>query len=59
MENTQVKTIDVTPTWSGMLPVLLYLVENATTAEAKNTAYTELSRMAEMADAAVQMQKAE
>ena len=55
MKNTE--TIDMTPTWAGLLPVLLYLVENATTAEARNTAYTELSRMAEMADAAVQMQK--
>jgi hypothetical protein len=47
------KTIDVTPTWSELLTVLLHLQEHGTTAEARATALGELRRMAKQADAHV------
>lgn len=43
--------INVTPTWSGSLPLLLHLIKHATTTEARGTAMSELARMAKMADA--------
>ena len=54
MENGQY--IDMTPTWSGSLPVLLHLVEYATTPEARATATSELARMANLADLYVKLQ---
>jgi hypothetical protein len=36
------RTIDATPTWEGILPALLAVIESGTTAEAGNTAMTEL-----------------
>ena len=42
--------IDMTPTWEGILPLLLTLLENAN-AEGKHTAKTELMKMAKLADA--------
>lgn len=44
------KTIDITPTWEGLLPLLIELAHNATTPEARKAAQTELSRMARAAD---------
>jgi hypothetical protein len=55
MENT--KTIDMTPTWKGLLPVLVHLVENATTSESRHVAMDELTRMANLADLYVTSQK--
>jgi hypothetical protein len=55
MENT--KTIDMTPTWKGLLPVLMHLVENATTSESRAMATSELARMANLADLYVTSQK--
>jgi len=46
-----IATIDVTPTWAGLLPTLLAVHENAMTVDAKRTAFAELRRMAELADA--------
>jgi len=43
------KTIDLTPTWSNVLPVLLTVLESGSR-EGKQTAKIELSRMAEIAD---------
>lgn len=43
------ETIDMTPTWSGILPLLLYSLENGGS-EAKQAARTELRRMAQIAD---------
>lgn len=43
------ETIDMTPTWAGLLPVLLELLERGN-AEGKKTARAELARMAQAAD---------
>lgn len=47
--NASPKTIDVTPTWVGILPTLLALYENATP-KGKAEALAELRRMAAIAD---------
>ncbi|SKB49845.1 hypothetical protein [Sphingopyxis flava] len=44
-----VETIDVTPTWSGILPALLAAHENGTF-EGRKIAQAELERMAAIAD---------
>lgn len=41
--------IDCTPTWEGILPVLLTLLENGN-AQGKATAKAELVKMAKLAD---------
>lgn len=46
-------TIDMTPTWRGIAPVLFRLIRDAETHEALRTAYDELLRMAALADRAV------
>lgn len=43
------KTVDVTPTWSGILPALLTLLHSEN-AEARFVAQKELERMARLAD---------
>lgn len=43
-------TIDLTPTWTGVLPILIAGIENGT-AEGRKIAIDELSRMARAADA--------
>ena len=48
------KTIDMTPTWSDILPILLRLVQNHNTYE---DAVIELTRMAKLADAYIESQK--
>lgn len=48
------KTIDCTPTWSDILPILIRLIGNPNT---YGDAVIELTRMAEMADAYVESQK--
>lgn len=50
MADKTVTTIDITPTWSGLLPVLVELATNGTTTEAKLTADMELRKMAKAAD---------
>lgn len=49
----EVRTIDLTPTWLGILPGLLDVVSNGTTVEARKLAETELRNMAGLADAHV------
>jgi len=58
MENTMhnVKTVDITPTWSEILPALLALL---TMPQTREDALSELSRMAKLADRQVAMIKAE
>lgn len=46
----EVRYIDVTPTWSGILPALLFALD-AGTAEGRKIAREELARMAAAADA--------
>jgi len=48
------KTIDMTPTWSDILPLLLELTQNPKTY--KDAAF-ELARMAKLADAYIESQK--
>jgi hypothetical protein len=45
------ETIDLTPTWSGILPALLLVLESGT-AEGRKMARDELRRMAQAADQA-------
>lgn len=42
--------IDMTPTWSGILPALIAIIANGETVEARKTAEAELRRMAGLAD---------
>lgn len=49
------KTIDMTPTWEGMLPILLTLLENGSAA-GRATAMAEMRKMAKLADLYVKSQ---
>ena len=53
MKNTT-QTIDCTPTWSGILPVIVALIQNPNT---RKDGIIELQRMAELADAYVAERK--
>lgn len=44
------RVIDVTPTWSALLPLLLEIAANGNTTDARWTAKAELMRMAQAAD---------
>jgi hypothetical protein len=44
------RTVDITPTWKGVLPLILYALESGTD-QGKRIAREELQRMAEAADA--------
>ena len=46
------KSFDITPTWTGILPVLAAALQNGT-AEGQRMAMEELKRMARLADAHV------
>lgn len=46
------RTIDVTPSWEGLLPAFLALIENGTS-EGRAIAVAELTRMARLADNAI------
>lgn len=45
----KVKTIDITPTWSGLLPALVDLTTSES-GETRNFAWSELRKMARVAD---------
>ncbi len=49
---TKIGTIDLTPTWSGVLPVLLAALTEGTE-EGRRLAKIELARMARIADECV------
>lgn len=51
------QTIDITPTWSAILPVLISLIEDGSD-KGRANAKEELQRMAELADAYVAQEKA-
>jgi hypothetical protein len=53
------ETVNITPTWEGILPVLLTLAIEGDTGEARETARQELRRMAKLADWAVENYKGE
>lgn len=50
------ETIDLTPTWAAVLPILLAAVEDGT-AEGRKIAREELARMAGLADKYVELMK--
>lgn len=52
-----VGTIDMTPTWEGLLPTLLHVYANAESAKGQIAALEELTRMARIADAYVAEKK--
>lgn len=56
MIQRSVQLVDVTPTWSEILPALLALVTNPVT---RDDALMELNRMAKLADRAVAILKSE
>jgi 2-methylcitrate dehydratase PrpD len=58
MEKTEAGIIDLTPTWAGVLPALLAVIENGSES-GRAAALSELRRMAKAADAAVAVQRAE
>lgn len=51
------QTIDVTPTWSGILPAMILVLQNSDSKEGQKVVMEELKRMAEQADAYVQSVK--
>lgn len=51
------ETIDLTPTWAAVLPVLLAAIENGTD-EGRRMAREELARMAQAADKYNELSKA-
>lgn len=51
INSSHMKTIDVTPTWAGLLNGLLAVYANSKNAEAINTVHAELVKMARAADA--------
>jgi hypothetical protein len=53
------RTIDMTPTWSDIAPVLFRIIRDADKSDSLRTAYDELLRMAALADRAVAAAKAE
>jgi len=55
----EVETIDITPTWEGLLPLLVEVAANGETAEGRKEAMDELRRMARAVDAMNAKAKAE
>lgn len=55
-EKTFIGTIDITPSWGQIMPVLVDLA-HSNNMKARDTAYAELTRMAKLADLYVASQK--
>lgn len=53
MAKQKIETVDITPSWRGILPGLIMLIENGTF-EGQKIAREELNRMAALADKQVQ-----
>ena len=52
------QTVDLTPTWSDVLPAILAVITNPKSSpESRKIMYSELSRMAGLADGYVEMQR--
>ncbi len=49
------KTIDITPTWLGLAPVIIDIVKNSPTPESTKIAEEELLKMARVADKYVEI----
>lgn len=52
-----IRTISITPTWEGVLPMLVEIAIHGTTPTARNEAMGELRRMAQLADKYVEESK--
>ena len=52
-----IEVIDITPTWSGLLPALIEVAVNGTTIEGRRNAMSALKDMAGTADAYAAMLK--
>lgn len=55
----EIETIDITPTWSELLPTLIEVATNGATLEGRRNAMTELKRMARAADLFIESCKKE
>jgi len=44
------RTVDITPTWAGLVTFLVHVIENSETRTGRDNAVAELRRMAEAAD---------
>lgn len=51
--------IDITPTWTAILPIIIMTLEHGTSERAKDSIKAELRRMARYADLYVASQKAD
>ena len=52
------QTVDLTPTWSDVLPAILAVITNPKASpESRKIMYSELSRMAGLADGYVELSK--
>ena len=56
-ETPRTITVDITPTWTGILPALIAILVNGETVEARKTAEAELGKMAGLADRYVALSK--
>lgn len=56
MKKEILKTIDCTPTWEGILPIILNVLEDGSE-KVKDDMKKELKRMAQIADKYVELQK--
>lgn len=50
MINPRITTVDIRPTWRGLMPFLIACVQGGVNAEARTIATEELYRLAEFAD---------
>lgn len=48
------ESIDITPTWTAVLPILVEVAANGETPEGRDAAWTELRRLAAIADAVIE-----
>lgn len=53
MTTETLKTIDITPTWRGLLPALVEVAANGASTDGRRNALTELGRVCDMADAQI------
>lgn len=50
-QKVAIDTVDITPSWEGVLPIYLAVIENSSSPHARKVAMDELRRMAKLADA--------
>lgn len=57
METKEPKFIDITPTWRGLLPLLVETAVNGNSADGRRASMTELGRLCDIADGEIERQK--